>query len=47
MPVEIWTYIPPVEPFLRLAEQYQKERRFGAALLNGGRMTANRCEYYP
>ncbi len=44
---ETWNGTPPVESFLSLAERYQKERRFGAALLNGARVTANRCEYYP
>jgi len=47
MPAETWNGTPPVESFLRLAERYHKERRFGAALVNGAHVTANRCEYYP
>ncbi len=47
MPAEAWNCQPPAESFLRLAERYQKERRFGLALVNGERLTANRCAYYP
>ena len=47
MPAETWNRDAPLELFLQLAERYQKERRFGAALVSDGRVAANRCEYYP
>ena len=42
-----WKSLAPVEAFNRMAELYQQERRFGAALASGGRVAINRCDYYP
>ncbi len=47
MPAETWNSEALLGSFQRLAERYQKESHFGAALVSDGRLAANRCEYYP
>jgi len=47
MPAETWNSEALLGSFQQLAERYQKERHFGAALVSDGRLAANRCEYYP
>jgi len=44
---DAWATAASNESFIRLADAYLKERRFGAALVREERVTANRCEYYP
>jgi AraC-like DNA-binding protein len=47
MPAATWNSEALLESFERLADRYQKERRFGAALVSDGRLAADRCGYYP
>ena len=44
---EQWKRIVSPEDFDAFAERYQRERRFGAALVYGGQVVLNRCPYYP
>ncbi len=44
---ETWKRVVSPEDFDAFAERYQRERRFGAALVYGGRVVLNHCLYYP